>query len=76
MKVNLIILQLSHADSFDIFDKASLSFNQSEIGLRVLHKINIVMTKQRESPCSITSSISGFPRMSRYRDFPRMPRYM
>ena len=39
--VNLIILQLSHADSFDIFDKASLSFNQSEIGLRVLHKINI-----------------------------------
>ena len=40
-KVNLIILQLSHADSFDIFDKASLSFNQSEIGLRVLHKINI-----------------------------------
>ena len=41
MKVNLIILQLSHADSFDIFDKASLSLNQSEIGLRVLHKINI-----------------------------------
>ena len=41
MKVNLIILQLSHADSFDIFDKACLSLNQSEIGLRVLHKINI-----------------------------------
>ena len=41
MKVNLIILQLSHADSFDIFDKASLSFNQSQIGLRAFHKINI-----------------------------------
>ena len=42
MKVNLIILQLSHADSFD---KTCLmqqtSFNQSQIGLRVLHKINI-----------------------------------
>ena len=43
MKVNLIILQLSHADSFGVFDKASLmhqtSFNQSQIGLCVLHKI-------------------------------------
>ena len=39
--MNLIILQLSHADSFDIFDKASLSFNQSQIGLRPFHKINI-----------------------------------
>ena len=34
MKVNLIV-------SRGLFDKASLSFNQSEIGLRVLHKINI-----------------------------------
>ena len=45
MKVNLIILQLSHTDSFGIFDKICLmqqtSFNQSQIGLRVLHKINI-----------------------------------
>ena len=45
MKVNLIILQLSHADSFGIFDKTCLmqqtSFNQSQIGLCVLHKINI-----------------------------------
>ena len=42
MKVNLIILQLSHANSFD---KPCLMhqtrFNQSQIGLRVLHKINI-----------------------------------
>ena len=30
----------------------------------------------RENPCDMTSSISGFPRMSRYRDFPRMPRYI
>ena len=30
----------------------------------------------RESPCGMTSSISGFPRMSRYHNFPRMPRYM
>ena len=29
----------------------------------------------RESPCGMTSSISGFPRMSRYRNFPRMSRY-
>ena len=29
----------------------------------------MVLLIPRESPCGMTSSISGFPRMSRYRDF-------